>query len=142
MNKPDILLIEDNPGDVLLIEKALAEGDPVQVNVVRTGAEAVKYLRKEGEFAGVGSPDIIILDLNIPSLDGRELLKMVKADPKLLRIPVIVLTSSKAENDLNGSYDARANAYIIKPSGWEEFRHVVQETKRFWLKTASLPRKR
>jgi two-component system, chemotaxis family, response regulator Rcp1 len=140
MNIPEILLIEDNPGDVLLIEKALLEGDPVHLEVVRTGAEAISYLRREGRFADAVRPDIIILDLNIPSLDGREILQMVKHDGALLRIPVIVLTSSKSESDLNRSYDAGANSYIIKPSGWEEFRVVVQEIKRFWLTIASLPR--
>jgi CheY-like chemotaxis protein len=141
MREPDILLVEDNPGDVRLIEKALDDGDPVHVSIARTGAEALRYLRREGEFAGAVRPDLVVMDLNLPSMDGRELLRRLKGDVELCRIPVVVLTSSKAEDDIDRCYDAQANCYVIKPPGWEEFRHTVQELKRFWLTVARLPRR-
>ncbi len=138
-NKPLILLIEDNPGDVRLIEKAL--GDAVHVVVARTGSDAMRFLRRKEEHAFALEPDIIILDLNIPSLDGRDLLRLIKGDQSFLHIPVIVLTSSKSEEDITRCYELHANCYVIKPSSWEELRDVVQEIRKFWLATVRLPRR-
>ncbi|EHJ47597.1 response regulator receiver protein [Solidesulfovibrio carbinoliphilus subsp. oakridgensis] len=140
MKERTILLVEDNPGDVLLLEKALEDAEGVVVTVARTGDEALGRLRREGAFAQAVRPDLVILDLNLPRIDGREVLRQIKEDRELLRIPVVVLTSSKADDDIDRCYEAHANCYIIKPSGWEDFRQVVQEIKRFWLRTVRLPR--
>lgn len=140
MRELHILLVEDNSGDVRLMEKAIEDEDGVRVEVTRTGADALRLLRREGEFAAAVRPDLIILDLNLPRIDGRELLRQIKEDRTLLRIPVVVLTSSQADDDIDRCYEAHANCYVIKPSGWEEFRHIVQEINRFWLRTVRLPR--
>jgi CheY-like chemotaxis protein len=140
MKERHILLVEDNPGDVRLMEKALGTEEGVVVTVARTGDEALGRLRRQGAFAQAARPDLVILDLNLPRIDGRELLRQVKDDREILGIPVIVLTSSQAEEDVDRCYAAHANCYIIKPSGWEDFRQVVRAIKRFWLRTVRLPR--
>ena len=137
----EILLIEDNPGDARLTREALHEaGVKAHLSVVSDGVEAMSYLRKEGKYVEKGRPDIILLDLNMPKKDGREVLADVKRDPDLRRIPIIVLTSSQARKDVLNSYDLHANCYITKPVDLEEFMKVVRSTMDFWLNTAKLPR--
>ena len=137
--EPIILLVEDNPGDIRLIEKAV--GDAARLEIARTGAEAAAYLRREGARALAPEPDIVILDLNLPCLDGRALLRHIKEDPDLLHIPVIVLTSSKAEEDVGRCYALHGNCYVIKPSEWQDFKEMMQDILRFWFKTVRLPRR-
>lgn len=136
----EILLVEDNPGDVRLTEEALKEGKVVnRVNVVQDGVEALAYLRKEGEYASAETPDLILLDLNLPKKDGREVLAEVKEDPDLRMIPVVVLTTSRDEQDILKSYDLHANCYITKPVDFEQFIGVVRAIEDFWLSVVKLP---
>lgn len=131
----DLLLVEDNPGDVRLVEKVLANDPRVRLHVARSGAEALGFLR-DGDRP---PPHLVILDLNLPAMDGRELLAEMKADPALQPIPVVVLTGSAAQDDVNRCYALQANCYVIKPRGWTEFHQVISAVKRFWLETATLP---
>lgn len=136
----EILLVEDNPGDVRLTEEALKEGKVVnRLNVVPDGVEALAYLRKEGEYASAETPDLILLDLNLPKKDGREVLAEVKEDPELRMIPVVVLTTSRDEQDILKSYDLHANCYITKPVDFEQFISVVRAIEDFWLSVVKLP---
>jgi len=136
----EILLVEDNPGDVRLTEEALKEGKVVnRLNVVQDGVEALAYLRKEGEYASAETPDLILLDLNLPKKDGREVLAEVKEDPDLRMIPVVVLTTSRDEQDILKSYDLHANCYITKPVDFEQFIGVVRAIEDFWLSVVKLP---
>jgi chemotaxis family two-component system response regulator Rcp1 len=136
----EILLVEDNPGDVRLTEEALKEGKVVNsLNVVPDGVEALAYLRKEGEYASAETPDLILLDLNLPKKDGREVLAEVKEDPELRMIPVVVLTTSRDEQDILKSYDLHANCYITKPVDFEQFISVVRAIEDFWLSVVKLP---
>lgn len=136
----EILLVEDNPGDVCLIQEAFHDaGLSVTLNVARDGEEAHDFLRREGKHASAHKPDLILLDLNLPRKDGRELLGVIKSDPALRRIPVIVLTTSKSERDIAKSYDLHANCYIIKPVGIEALTNVVRSIEHFWLKVTTLP---
>ncbi|MEG6550694.1 response regulator [Desulfocurvibacter africanus] len=138
--KPVILLIEDNPGDVRLTCKTLEKGKiEAEVVVVKDGAEAMAYLRQSGRTADARLPDIILLDLNLPKKDGREILAEIKQDPQLKVIPVIALTSSKSEDDVVRSYRLQANSYIIKPSSWDEYERVISATLNYWLRIAKLP---
>ena len=122
----EILLVEDNPGDIFLIEEAFHDaGFAVKLNIARDGEEAHDFLRHEGKHANARPPDLILLDLNLPRKDGRELSGVIKSDPTLRRIPVIVLTTSKSERDIANSYDLHANCYIIKPVGIEALTNVV-----------------
>ena len=136
----EILLVEDNPGDVRLTREALREGK-VRNNlaVASDGVEAIAYLRKEGEHAGAVRPDLILLDLNLPRKDGREVLAEIKADPSLRNIPVVVLTSSQAEQDIVRAYDLHANCYITKPVDLDQFIRVVQSIEDFWFTIVKLP---
>jgi len=136
----EILLVEDNPGDVRLTREALKE-DKVRNNlhVVEDGLAALAWLRREGEFAGVPRPDIILLDLNLPKKDGREVLSEIKTDGDLKRIPVVVLTTSKAEEDVLRAYNFNANCYITKPVDLEQFVRVVKAIEEFWLTIVKLP---
>ena len=136
----EILLVEDNPGDVRLTQEALKE-DKVHNNlhVVGDGMEALAWLRREGRFADTPRPDIILLDLNLPRKDGREVLSDIKTDVELRRIPVVVLTTSRAEEDVLKAYDFNANCYITKPVDLEQFIKVVQSIKEFWLTIVKLP---
>jgi two-component system, chemotaxis family, response regulator Rcp1 len=136
----DILLVEDNPGDVRLTREALKEGKVLNtLHVVGDGIEALEFLRNEGKFAKGIHPDIILLDLNLPRMDGRELLARIKADPELLRIPVVILTTSKAEEDIIKSYDLHANCYITKPVDLDQFITVVKSVEEFWFTIVKLP---
>jgi chemotaxis family two-component system response regulator Rcp1 len=136
----EILLVEDNLGDIRLNQEIFAECDvPNQLTVVRDGEEAMACLRREGRYAATPRPDLILLDLNLPRKNGREVLAEVKADPDLRRIPVVVLTTSTAERDIIESYDLQANCYLTKPVQLDEFIGLVQSIKRFWLQTVELP---
>lgn len=136
----EILLVEDNPGDVRLTLEAFKEGKMVNnLSVVGDGVEAMAFLRREGKYAGVPKPDLILLDLNMPKKDGREVLAEIKEDPNLRHIPVIVLTTSKAEQDILKSYDLHANCYITKPVNLDQFYAVVKSVKDFWLSIVKLP---
>jgi two-component system, chemotaxis family, response regulator Rcp1 len=136
----EILLVEDNPGDVRLTREALREGK-VRNNlaVASDGIEAIAYLRKEGEHAGAVRPDLILLDLNLPRKDGREVLAEIKADPALRNIPVVVLTSSQAEEDIVRAYDLHANCYVTKPVDLDQFIRVVESIEDFWFTIVKLP---
>jgi CheY-like chemotaxis protein len=143
MQPPDIievLLVEDDPGDVLLIEEAF-EFNKVRNNltVVSDGVEALEYLRREGQYAGAGRPGLILLDLNLPRKDGREVLAEIKADGALRSIPVVVLTTSKAEEDVLRSYDLHANAYVTKPVDFDRFIEVVRQIDEFFVSVVRLP---
>jgi chemotaxis family two-component system response regulator Rcp1 len=136
----EILLVEDNPGDVRLTQEVFKEGKVRNLlNVVYNGEEAMAFLRREGRFANAPRPDIILLDLNLPRKDGREVLAEIKADPDLKRIPVVILTTSQAESDLIQSYNLHANCYIVKPVDLDHFIDVVKTIEGFWLQIVKLP---
>jgi CheY-like chemotaxis protein len=137
-----ILLVEDNPGDVRLTQEAL-KGAKVanDMHVAKDGVEAMDYLRRRGEHADAPRPDLILLDLNLPRRDGREVLAEIKADPELRSIPVVVLTTSRAEEDILKAYNLNANCYITKPVDFEQFVRVVQSIEDFWLSVVCLPAK-
>ena len=137
----EILLVEDNPGDVRLTIEALKEGKVSnRLSVARDGVEALAFLRREGPHANASRPDLILLDLNLPKKDGREVLADIKADSSLRRIPVVVLTTSKAEEDILRTYDLHANCYITKPVDLNQFIKVVQAIEEFWFTIVTLPR--
>ena len=138
----EILLVEDNEGDIRLTREALKEGRiRNRLNVVSDGEQALRFLRREQEFAGMPRPDLVLLDLNLPRLDGREVLAAIKKDPDLKQIPVVVLTSSRADEDLLKAYDSHANCYISKPVGFEDFMQVIRSIENFWLTIVVLPPK-
>ena len=135
-----VLLVEDNPGDVRLTKEALKEGKLLnQLTVVSDGVEALSFLRKEGIYADALQPELILLDLNLPKKDGREVLAEIKADPNLRRIPVVVLTTSSSEEDILKIYDLHANCYITKPVDLEQFMGVVKSIEDFWVSVVKLP---
>jgi CheY-like chemotaxis protein len=136
----ELLLVEDDPGDVLMTKEAL-EGSKLvhSLHTVSNGEEAVAYLRREHPFENQGRPDLVLLDLNLPRLDGHEVLSIVKSDPDLRRIPVVVLTTSEAEEDILRSYDLHANAYVTKPVGFESFMSVIRQVDDFFLSVVRLP---
>ena len=135
-----ILLVEDNPGDVRLTREALREGKILnELSVVEDGVEALAFLRREGRYAEAVRPDLILLDLNLPKKDGREVLEEIKGDGALKKIPVVVLTTSAAERDILKAYDLHANCYITKPVDLEQFIKVVQLIEDFWLTIVKLP---
>jgi CheY-like chemotaxis protein len=136
----DVLLVEDDPGDIRLIREAFEDNKVAnRLSVVSDGVEALQFLRREGDFAGVPAPDLILLDLNLPRKDGREVLAEIKADQTLRRIPVVVLTTSKAEEDIVRSYDLHANAYVTKPVDYETFISVVHQIDDFFVSVVKLP---
>jgi CheY-like chemotaxis protein len=136
----EILLVEDNPGDVRLTVEALREGKVRNnLHVATDGVEALEFLQRRGRFASAPRPDMILLDLNLPRMDGRELLAKIKTDPDLRRIPIVVLTTSKAEGDVLRSYDLHANCYITKPVDIDAFFSVVRSIDSFWLAVVRLP---
>jgi CheY-like chemotaxis protein len=138
----EILLVEDNKGDVGLIEEVFEEAKiKNNIHVAEDGEEAVLYLYGEGKFSGFPRPDIIILDLNLPNKDGREVLKQIKEDSNLKNIPVIVLTTSNAEKDILRAYELHANAYVTKPLDFDQFINVVGSIVNFWLEIVRLPMK-
>lgn len=136
----NILLIEDNPGDVRLAQEAFKEGKyNVNLEVVMDGLEALKFLHKETPYQDVITPDLILLDLNLPKKDGREVLQEVKSDPDLKCIPIVVLTTSNAQQDILKSYNLHVNSYINKPVDFDKFFDIIQTIEEFWLHTAILP---
>lgn len=137
----DILLVEDSPGDARLAQEALKDSKVHNtLHHVEDGVEAMTFLRAQAEYAGVPSPDLILLDLNLPKKDGREVLAEIKEDPDLRLIPVVVMTTSEAERDLLKSYHLHANAYIVKPVDFDRFVEVVQAIENFWFTVVKLPR--
>ena len=136
----EILLVEDNPGDVRLTKEALKEGKVSNnLYVAEDGLEALDFLLRQGPFSDAVQPDLILLDLNLPRMDGRELLARIKEEPGLRRIPVVILTTSKAEADIVKTYDLHANCYITKPVDLEQFIVVVQSIESFWMTIVKLP---
>jgi CheY-like chemotaxis protein len=136
----EVLLIEDNPGDANLTKLALEESKiRINLNVVQDGVEAIKYLRREDMYATATIPDLILLDLNLPKKDGREVLAEIKADRLLRRIPVVVLTTSQAEEDILRAYNLFANCYITKPVDFDRFVKIVQSIEEFWFTIVKLP---
>lgn len=140
-NRPvEILLVEDNPGDERLTREALKEGKVYNnLHWVKDGVEAMAFLKREGKYREVPRPDIVLLDLNLPKKDGREVLQEIKTDPDLKRIPVVVLTTSKAEEDVMKTYNLHANCYVTKPVDLEKFIVVVRSIDVFWLTIVTLP---
>ncbi len=138
----DILLVEDNYGDARLAEEALRENRfKNRLHHVENGVEAMSFLMQEGKYRDVPVPDLMLLDLNMPKMDGREVLERVKHNERLMRIPVVVLTVSSAEEDICRSYDLHANCYLTKPIDLDEFMDVIRHVNKFWLETAKLPPK-
>lgn len=146
MNSPlssrpvEILLVEDNPGDVRLTKEALRESKVRNnLNIAADGVEALAFLRREGKHEAAVRPDLILLDLNLPRKDGREVLYEIKSDPDLRQIPVVVLTSSQAEQDILSAYGLHANCYVTKPVDFDQFIRVVQSIEDFWFTIVRLP---
>jgi chemotaxis family two-component system response regulator Rcp1 len=136
----EILLVEDNPGDARLAVEALKESKVSNIlHHVKDGVEAMDFLRQRKESSSVPPPDLILLDLNLPRKDGREVLEEIKEDPELRLVPVVVLTTSAAERDLVRTYDLHANAYVIKPLDLDQFIEVVQAIENFWFMVVKLP---
>ncbi|MEI7834078.1 MAG: response regulator [bacterium] len=136
----NVLIVEDNPGDVRLTLEALKESKTRNnVSVACDGVEAMEFLRREGKYSDVERPDLILLDLNLPRKDGREVLAEIKEDQLLRRIPVVILTTSTAEADIFRTYDLHANCYITKPVDMDQFIHVVQTIEDFWFTIVKLP---
>jgi CheY-like chemotaxis protein len=139
--KIEILLIEDNPGDVRLIRESLKDGKVCNnLTVVGDGEEALSLLHKESQYKDSPSPDLILLDLNLPRKDGREILAEIKSDPLLKHIPVVIITSSEAEQDIIKAYNLQANCYITKPVDLTQFIYVVRSIEDFWLTIVKLPK--
>lgn len=142
VNPIEILLVEDNPADVRLTVEALKEEKMYNnLHIVNDGEEALFFLRRQGKYANAVRPDLILLDLNLPKVDGREVLKEIKNDEKLMQIPVVVLTVSKADEDILKSYNLHANCYITKPVDLKQFIKVVRSIQDFWLTIVKLPPK-
>lgn len=141
INNHEVLLIEDNPADARLIVEVF-DGFAIKKNltIVKDGAEAMDYLNKKGRYKDRQCPSIILLDLNLPKKDGREILKEIKQDQKLKRVPVIVLTTSRAEEDIMGSYGNYASAYLTKPNDFNEFMELIESFENFWFKWVTLPK--
>ena len=136
----EILLVEDNPGDVRLTQEVFKETNLLnRLNVVRDGVDAMAFLRREGQYSSSTRPDIVLLDLNLPRKSGREVLEEVKSDPALRSIPIVVLTTSRAEQDVLGAYQRHANCYITKPVDLEQFIGVIKSIEHFWLTLVELP---
>ncbi len=141
MSEPlQILLVDDNPGDVDLVKAALRESSaPFFLHVAWDGLQALEFLRQENPYAHMPRPDLIFLDLNLPRKNGREVLRIIKQDPRLRLIPVVVLTTSDAQSDVLTCYEFQANSYVIKPACLEDFTKVVGVIEQFWFKTVKLP---
>jgi CheY-like chemotaxis protein len=136
----EILLVEDSPGDVTLTIEALRDAKVANnLHVARDGEEALRFLRHEGEYADKPRPDLVLLDLNMPRKDGREVLADMKADPVMKRIPVVVLTTSQSEDDVAAAYNLSANCYVAKPVDLDQFLGVVRAIDDFWLSLVKLP---
>jgi two-component system, chemotaxis family, response regulator Rcp1 len=142
-NPIQILLVEDNLGDIRLTQEVFKEGKLHNVlHSVQDGEEAIAFLRREGKYADAGRPDLILLDLNLPKKDGREVLKEIKTDSNLASIPVVILTTSKSEEDIDRTYDLHANCYITKPFDLEQFITVAKSIEKFWFSIVKLPQRR
>lgn len=145
MNNPqpkhiDILLVEDSPADVLIAREALSEAKLLNtIHVAEDGVEALDYLFQRGKFASASRPDLILLDLNLPRKNGREVLEEIKADSELKQIPVVVLTTSSAEEDVLRSYNLHANCYVVKPVEFNSFVSAVKSIQQFWFSVVTLP---
>ena len=136
----EVLLVEDDPGDVLMTKEAFADYKlSNNLHVVNDGTEAMNYLRRQGEHTAAPRPDLVLLDLNLPRMDGREVLQAIKSDPELASIPVVVLTTSEAEEDVLRSYSLHANAYVTKPVDFERFIQVVRQIDDFFVTVVRLP---
>ena len=136
----EILLVEDSPGDVLIAREALSEAKLLNtIHVAEDGVEAMDFLYKRGRFASAPTPDLILLDLNLPRKSGREVLAEIKADDHFKKIPVVVLTTSSAEEDILKSYNLHANCYVVKPVEFESFVHAVKSIQQFWFSVVTLP---
>ena len=136
----EILLVEDDPGDVLMTREAFEDYKVRnRLHVVSDGAEALEFLRQEGQYADTPRPDLVLLDLNLPRMDGRQVLESIKSDPELSSIPVVVLTTSEAEDDVLRSYSLHANAYVTKPVDFERFIEVVRQIDDFFVTVVRLP---
>jgi CheY-like chemotaxis protein len=141
MQEIHILLVDDNEGDVLLTKEALEEAKIVnRISVAYDGMQALRFLKKEPPFTHQESPDLILLDINLPRMDGTEVLSIIKSDPELKRIPVIMLTTSSSERDIITSYNNYANCYITKPVDLERFMDVVRTIEDFWISIVKLPK--
>lgn len=141
-NKPEILMVDDNPADIDLTSEVLAQSKGhFHVNAVNDGVEAISFLRRQGKYAQAPAPDPVVLDLNLPCKDGRDVLAKIKADPSLAKIPVVIFTTSQESSDIARSYKLGANCYLKKPGNLPEFVAAVQSMAEFWLGFASLPQK-
>ena len=139
----EVLLVEDDPGDVMMTREAFHDYKlHNELHVVSDGAEAMAFLRQEGEYAGRPRPDLVLLDLNLPRMDGRQVLEAIKSDPELASIPVVVLTTSENEDDVLRSYSLHANAYVTKPVDFERFIEVVRQIDDFFVTVVRLPSRR
>ena len=138
----EILLVEDNPGDVGLVQEAMRTAKITnRMHLAEDGVEAIEFLRRRGRFGEAPRPDLILLDLNLPRKDGREVLAEIKTDPDLKRIPVVVLTTSDAEEDVLRAYNLHVNCYVTKPVDFAKFMQVVRQIDEFWVKVVTLPKK-
>lgn len=138
----NILLIEDNNLDSTLMKEALSESDPsFKIDVISEGAEALRFLKKEGEYSEASTPDLILLDLKLPNVDGYDILSFIKSNDKTRRIPVVVLTMSELSSDIKKSYSNHANCYVTKPVDFDEFIKTLKVVKKFWLNIVKLPPK-
>ena len=138
----EVLLVEDDPGDVMMTREAFQDYKlHNQLHVVSDGAEAMAFLRHEGEYAGRPRPDLVLLDLNLPRMDGRQVLEAIKSDPELASIPVVVLTTSENEDDVLRSYSLHANAYVTKPVDFQRFIEVIRQIDDFFVTVVRLPRR-
>jgi CheY-like chemotaxis protein len=138
----EILLVEDDPGDVMMTREAFHDYKlRNELHVVSDGAEALAFLRQEGEYAGRPRPDLVLLDLNLPRMDGRQVLEVIKSDPELASIPVVVLTTSENEDDVLASYSLHANAYVTKPVDFQRFIEVIRQIDDFFVTVVRLPRR-
>jgi len=142
MTTPEILMVDDNPADIDLTSEVMAQSQRrCHVNSVTDGAEAISFLRRQGKYAQAPSPDLVVLDLNLPCKDGREVLSSVKTDPALAMIPVVIFTTSQANSDIARSYELGANCYLAKPGNLADFMAAVRSMAEFWLGFASFPPK-
>lgn len=138
----EILMVEDNPGDVELAREALTEASARKnLTVAEDGEQGLSLLRREGRYENAQRPDLILLDLNLPTINGREVLAEIKSDPELRRIPVVILTSSEDENDVQETYNLHANAYVVKPVDLDKYMQVIKAVEGFWLGFVKLPTK-
>lgn len=136
----NVLIVEDSPADVYLIRRSLSMGEiPKYLSVVTDGEQALEFLRRTDQYHDAPRPDLILLDLNLPRMDGRELLEKIKADPELKRIPVLVLSTSRSDRDISGAYEHHANCYLAKPNELDEYLDVVRAIEAYWLSCVALP---